>query len=113
MYVRRNETNFRMLSKTTGQGSFPWREKNHQKSTCPFRKLCPDVMVVQSGQDRDGNNGTGALDRPTQGRILAQCKVRADLIVVRCISRKNLPQVRRTKDSIRSRHSRRTVPIKR
>jgi hypothetical protein len=22
-------------------------------------------MVVQSGQDRDGDNGTGALDRPT------------------------------------------------
>jgi hypothetical protein len=65
---------------------------------CPFRKLCPDVMVVQSGQDRDGDNSTGALDRPTQGRILAQCQVRADLIVVRCISRKNLPQVRRTKD---------------
>jgi hypothetical protein len=57
-----------------------------------------DVMVVQSGQDRDGDNGTGALDRPTQGRVLAQCQVRADLIVVRCISRKNLPQVRRTKD---------------
>jgi hypothetical protein len=55
-------------------------------------------MVVQSGQDRDGDNGTGALDRPTQGRILAQCQVRADLIVVRCISRKNLPQMRRTKD---------------
>src|ERR1700730_16515059 len=34
----------------------------------------------------------------TQGRILAQCQVRADLIVVRCISRKNLSQMRRTKD---------------
>jgi hypothetical protein len=53
---------------------------------------------MQPGQDWDGDNGTGALDRPTQGRILAQCQVRADLIVVRCISRKNLPQVRCTKD---------------
>src|SRR5258708_39153095 len=65
---------------------------------CPFRKSYPDVMVMQPGQDWDGDNGTGALDRPTQGRILAQCQVRADLIVVRCISRKNLPQMRRTKD---------------
>src|SRR5207237_10783783 len=24
--------------------------------SCPFRKLCPDVMVVQSGEDRDGDN---------------------------------------------------------
>ena len=55
-------------------------------------------MVMQPGQDWDGDNGTGALDRPTQGRILAQCQVHADLIVVRCISRKNLPQVRCTKD---------------
>jgi len=38
-------------------------------------------MVVQSRQDRDGNNGTGPLDRPTQGRILAQRQVRARLIV--------------------------------
>ena len=37
--------------------------------------------MVQPGQDGDGDNGTGPLDRPTQGRILAQRQVRARLIV--------------------------------
>ena len=43
--------------------------------------------MVQPGQDWDGDDGTGTLDRPTQRRILAQSQVRADLIVIRCISR--------------------------
>jgi hypothetical protein len=30
--------------------------------TCPFRKSYPDVMVMQSRQDRDGNNDTGSLN---------------------------------------------------
>jgi hypothetical protein len=47
---------------------------------CPFRKLYPDVMVVQPGQDRDGNNDTGPLHCPTQGRILVQRQVRANLV---------------------------------
>jgi hypothetical protein len=34
-------------------------------AACPFRKLCPDVVVVQPGQDWDGDNGTGPLDCPT------------------------------------------------
>jgi hypothetical protein len=29
-------------------------------------------LVVQPGQDWDSDNDTGPLDRPTQGRILAQ-----------------------------------------
>src|SRR6266446_8648824 len=29
---------------------------------CPFRKSYPDVLVVQPGQDRDGNNDTEPLD---------------------------------------------------
>jgi hypothetical protein len=37
--------------------------------------------VVQPGQDWDSDNDTGALDRPTQGRILVPRQVRADLIV--------------------------------
>jgi len=40
--------------------------------TCAFRKSYPDVMVVQPGQDRNGNDGTGSLDRPIQGRVFAQ-----------------------------------------
>jgi hypothetical protein len=29
---------------------------------CPFRKSYPDVLVVQPGQDWDGDNDTGPLD---------------------------------------------------
>src|SRR6266516_5700437 len=65
---------------------------------CPFRKSYPDVLVVQPGQDWDGDNDTEPLDRPTQGRILAQRQVRARLIVIRRIRSKNSPQVRLTKD---------------
>jgi hypothetical protein len=54
--------------------------------------------VVQTGQDWDGDNDTGPLDRPTPGRILAQRQVRARLIVIRRIRSKNSPQVRLTKD---------------
>src|SRR5436305_10575548 len=48
--------------------------------SCPFRKSYPDVLMVQPGQDWDGDNDTGSLDRPIQGRILAQRQVRARLI---------------------------------
>ena len=61
---------------------------------CPFRKLYPDVMVVQPGQNWDSDNGAGPLDYPTCGRVFAQRQVRAHLIVVGRIRRKNLPQVR-------------------
>ena len=30
---------------------------------CPFRKSYPDVLVVQSSQDRNGDNGARALPR--------------------------------------------------
>ena len=65
---------------------------------CPFRKSYPDVMVVQSGQDWDRDNGTGPLDCPTGGRVFAQRQMCADLIVVGRIRRKNLPQVRLAED---------------
>src|SRR5262249_52309504 len=68
------------------------------KRGCPFRKLYPDVMVVQSGQDRDGDNSTAPLHRSTQGRVFAQGQVRPDLIVVRRIGGENLPQVRLAKN---------------
>jgi hypothetical protein len=53
---------------------------------------------MQSGQDWDGDNGTGPLDRPTQGRILAQSQVRARLIVICRVESKNAPQVLLTED---------------
>jgi hypothetical protein len=65
----------------------------HKYPTLPFRKSYSGVVVVQPGQDWDDDNGTGtgALDRPTQGRILAQRQVRAHLIVVCRIRSENLP----------------------
>jgi len=50
-------------------------------------------MVVQPRQDWDGHNDPGPLHCPTQGRVLGQRQVRADLIIVVGIRRKNLPQV--------------------
>jgi hypothetical protein len=65
-------------------------------------------LMVQPGQDWDGDNDTGPLDRPTQGRILAQRQVRARLIVIRRIRRRcDSPRI-----SSWPRHLRRTVPIR-
>jgi putative ABC transport system substrate-binding protein len=36
-----------------------------QNTPCPFRKLYPDVMVVQPRQDWDGYNDPGPLNCPT------------------------------------------------
>src|SRR5215218_5177581 len=44
--------------------------------------LPKDVMVVEPGQNRNGDNDTGPLHRLTQGRVLAQRQVRANLIVI-------------------------------
>ena len=38
-------------------------------SACPFRKSYPDVLMMQSGQDWNGDNDTGPLDGSMQGRI--------------------------------------------
>jgi len=48
---------------------------------CLFRKSSPDVVMMQSGQGRDGNDDTGSLNRPSQRRILAQYQVRSNLVV--------------------------------
>ena len=63
-----------------------------------FPKVISDIMVVQPGQDWDSDNGAGPLDCPTCGRVFAKRQVRAHLIVVRRIRRKNLPQVRLAED---------------
>src|SRR5262245_61159768 len=45
---------------------------------CPFRKLYPDVMVMQPAQDWDCDNDTGPLDCQTEWPS-AQRQVRGDL----------------------------------
>src|SRR2546430_14443959 len=42
-------------------------------TTCPFRKSYPDVLMMQSGQDWDGDNDTGPLDCSMQGRGSRSC----------------------------------------
>ena len=81
---RREAAGFRVATgpdgvATMGRGRSSARGKSVLCScrTCPFRKSYPDVLVVQSGQDWDGDNDTGPLDRPTQWRILAQRQMRA------------------------------------
>ena len=37
---------------------------------CPFRKSYPNILMMQSGQDWDGDNDTGPLDCSMQGRIV-------------------------------------------
>jgi hypothetical protein len=37
--------------------------------TCPFRKSYPDVLVMQSSQYRNGDNGARSLDGSMQRRI--------------------------------------------
>ena len=65
---------------------------------CPFRKSYPDVLVVQSSQDRNGDDSARSLDGSMRGRIFLYCQVRAHLIVIRRISGKNSPQVRLAED---------------
>ena len=36
---------------------------------CPFRKLYPDVLMMQPGQDRNDDNDTRPLDCSVQRRI--------------------------------------------
>ena len=42
------------------------------KIGCPYRKLDPDVLVVQSAQDWHGQNTTDGLDGARYRRILIQ-----------------------------------------
>jgi hypothetical protein len=39
------------------------------QNSCPFRKSYPDILMVQSGQDRNGDNDAGPLHCSMQGRI--------------------------------------------
>jgi site-specific DNA recombinase len=44
----------------------PWRK------TCPYRKSNPDVLMVQSSQERLGDDAANCLNRPRNRCILAQ-----------------------------------------
>ena len=40
------------------------RDRDRVYGECPCRKLDPDIMVVQSAEDRQRENATYRLDRP-------------------------------------------------
>src|SRR5271169_63775 len=51
-----------------------------RRSTCPYRKSNPDVLVMQSSQERLGNDAANGLDRTRKRCILLSDKcVRASL----------------------------------
>ena len=54
-------------------------------SGCPYRKLDPYILVMQSTQDRTGEYATKGLDGARNRRVLIQGEVLARLIVVRQI----------------------------
>ena len=90
----------RSSSKVGGVTSTPSGRMNRwlQATGCPFRKSYPDVLMVQSGQDRNGDNSARPLDCSMQRRVFLQCQMRARLIVIRRIRNKNSPQVRLAED---------------
>ena len=58
-----------------------------------FRKSHPDILMMKSGQDRNGGNDTRPLDRSTQGRIFLERQVGACLAVIGGIRSEDLPQM--------------------
>jgi hypothetical protein len=42
---------------------------HHIEYTCPFRKSYPDVLMMQPGQDGNGDNNPAPLDCTMQRRI--------------------------------------------
>jgi len=53
-----------------------------RNGSCPYRKLDPHILVMQSAQDRTGEYATNGLDGARSRRVLIQGEVRARLIVV-------------------------------
>src|SRR6188472_4384259 len=65
---------------------------------CRSRKSYPRVAVVQSRQNRYGDDGPGLLDGSSPRRILAQIQVRARVIVIERIRCQHPPQMPFAKD---------------
>ena len=53
----------RVLSRTSAP------PQGHQQKPCHFRKSYPDVLVMQSSQDRNGDDSARSLDGSMRGRI--------------------------------------------
>ena len=53
-----------------GQGGIS--DKKQLADGCPYRKSNPEVLMVQSSEERLGNDAADGLDRPRNRRILVQ-----------------------------------------
>ena len=64
---------------------------------CPYRKLNPDVLVVQSAQNWHSLYATEWFDDARRRRVLVQGQVRSGAIIVIGISSKQTPKMPLTK----------------
>jgi hypothetical protein len=62
-------------------------------TTCPYRKLHPAIYMVKSPEDWSCRNLTKSLDGPTGRRILAECQMCPDVVVVGGIGSEDPTQV--------------------
>ena len=53
-----------------------------EPAPCPYRKLDPHILVMQSAKDRAGDYAANGLDGARNRCILVQRQVRARLVVV-------------------------------
>jgi len=60
---------------------------------CPYRKLNPDVSVVQSAQNWHSQYATAWLDGARRRRVLVQWQVRSGTIVIIGISSKQMAKM--------------------
>src|SRR3974390_570701 len=67
----------------------PVPSENH----CPYRKLNPDVLMVQSAQNWHSPYATEWFDGAPRRRVLVQCQARSGAIIGIGISSKQTPKM--------------------
>ena len=60
---------------------------------CPYRKSNPDVLVMQSPEDRQSFDPSGCLDSSSARSVLGKRQMRADVIVVGGITAERMPKM--------------------
>jgi Integrase core domain len=62
----------------------------HALPRCRYRKLNSAILMVQSAEERLGNDAANGFDRPPNRRVLAQRQVRASFIVILAVRYKRV-----------------------
>src|SRR5437879_5881922 len=88
--LRRKSSNDRTLSALIPVGV---SNSARRPITCPCQKLHPAIFMVKSAEDRSCRNLTKSLDGPTGRRILAECQMCPDVVVVGGIGSEDPTQV--------------------